>query len=84
MTQPDADEVAPRLVSELLEDPRNELAPEFLGVILDAVTILQPARFDRADRERLWALIEPRLESMPPEMRELVESYAADLSGGPA
>jgi hypothetical protein len=84
VTGPGAEEVAPRLVAEMLEHPLNEGAPRFLGVILNVVTTSERERFSDAERERIWALIEPYLDSLPPDMREGVESYEADLKAGPA
>lgn len=78
---PDAADAAIRLLSEVLEDPHNERAPYVLGTVLGVVTTLGRERFGAADRQRMWDLLEPRLGSLPPEMRSAIESHEADLKG---
>jgi hypothetical protein len=68
----------------MLEHPLNERAPEFLGVIMDVVTTSERERFSEAERQRIWAVIEPYRDSLTPEMRDIVDSYEADLRAGPA
>jgi hypothetical protein len=60
--------------------PCNERAPYVLGTVLGVVTTVGGDRFGPRDRQRIWDLMEPRLESLPPEMRSAIESHEADLN----
>jgi hypothetical protein len=80
---PDAANAAMRLLSEVLEDPHNERSSYVVGVVLGVVTTYGRERFGPQDRQRIWDLMEPHLESLPPEMRSGIESSEADLKAGP-
>jgi hypothetical protein len=76
---PDPTGAAVRILSEVLEHPDNDQAPYVLGVVLNIA--VSPRGFRPQDRQRIWDLLEPRLNSLPPEMRSAIESYEADLRG---
>jgi hypothetical protein len=78
---PDATDRVIRLLSEVLERPELDQAGYIVGAVLSSVVNL--GGFGPQDRQRIWDFLEPRLESVPSEIRSAIESYEADLKAGP-
>jgi hypothetical protein len=77
---PEPSRTAVRILSAVLERPELDQAGYILAAVLSSVVNLDG--FGPQDRQRIWDLMEPRLESLPPEMRSAIESYEADLKAG--
>jgi hypothetical protein len=80
---PDAGDRAARLVSAVMDHAGNERATYVLGTVLGSVTAFSRERFSHQERLRIWAIMEPRVGSLPPDMRRIIESHEAELKRGP-